>query len=62
MRDPKGPTQGEAALVTGGLLGVAVVLLVQAPLSGVAIAVERALGIIAGLLMTLGVWWWARTR
>jgi protein-S-isoprenylcysteine O-methyltransferase Ste14 len=60
--DPEGPTQSKAILVTGGFVGVVVVFVVQAQLSGTAPAVEQSFGIIVGMAVMLGLWWWARSR
>ena len=60
MDDPDGPSDAERILVTGGFVGVALVLLLQG--QGTAMAAERALGIIAGLLVALLLWWWMRHR
>jgi hypothetical protein len=59
--DPEGPTQAEALLVMGGFVGVAVAFLIQAQLSGTA-AAEQGFGIIVGMAVMLGLWWWVRTR
>jgi hypothetical protein len=58
--DPEGPTQAEAILVMGGFVGVAVAFLIQAQLSGT--AAEQGFGIIVGMAVMLGLWWWVRTR
>jgi hypothetical protein len=60
--DPEGPTQAEALLVTGGFIGVALALLVQAQRSGAALAAQQDVGIILGLAAVLGLWWWMRRR
>jgi hypothetical protein len=60
MEDPDGPTDAERILVAGGFVGVALALLVQG--QGTAMAAERALGIIAGLLGALLLWWSIRHR
>jgi hypothetical protein len=44
----------------GGFVGVAVAFLIQAQLSGT--AAEQGFGIIVGMAVMLGLWWWVRTR
>jgi hypothetical protein len=58
--DPDGPTETEAILVTGGFIGVAMALLIEAQASGTAEASQRAFGIIVGLALLLAGWWWMR--
>jgi hypothetical protein len=60
--DPEGPTEAEAILVTGDFIGVAMAFLIQAQLSGTAAVAEQGFGIIVGVAVMLGLWWWVRSR
>jgi hypothetical protein len=37
-------------------------LLLETHASGAALAAERAVGILVGLVVVLGLWWWVRQR